>query len=106
VFGPITEPGAYEDSVLFTRGRLLGSVEHVPKALVRYRQGGHSRGDDSVAWRLRRTEVAEAVLRQRQKDIDTFARWLSAEIDAELAETGAQLTRLRNRLAGATDPVR
>ena len=102
VFGPITEPGAYEDAVLFTRGRLLGQVDHVPRALVRYRQGGHSRGDESLEWRLRRTEVMEAVLRQRRRDVETFARWLTAEVDAELGETADRMARLRNRLQSGT----
>ncbi|MGI1663933.1 glycosyltransferase [Palleronia sp. KMU-117] len=106
VFGPIVETGAYEDSVLYGRARLLGQVDHVPLALVKYRQGGHSRGDESLEWRLRRAEVSQAVLRQRRRDIDRFARWITAEVDDELSSIETRLARLREKIvreAGASD---
>ena len=44
----------------------------------------------------------EAVLRQRRRDVETFARWLTAEVDAELGETADRMARLRNRLQSGT----
>lgn len=98
VFGPITEPGAYEDAVLFSRAFLLGRIEHVAHPLVQYRQGGQSRGEDSLERRIHKKEVAEAVMRQRKKDVLAFSDWLAGEIDEEQTAIRDRLAHMRGRL--------
>jgi hypothetical protein len=66
LFGPITETGIYEDSVLLFRARLIGEVSYIDDRLVRYRRGvgltaGKADGEKEF-------ETSLAVLRQRLAD--------------------------------------
>jgi glycosyltransferase involved in cell wall biosynthesis len=67
LFGPITETGIYEDSVLLFRARLIGDVSYIDDRLVRYRRGlglTAGKGADSE----KEFETSLAVLRQRLAD--------------------------------------
>ena len=97
VFGPITEALAYEDAVFFSRASLLDAIEHVPLSLVKYRKGGHSRGEHSLEFRIRSKEVAAAVMRQRKKDVASFANWLTSRIDEEHTAIETRLTQMKKR---------
>ena len=99
IFGPITEAAAYEDQVIYFRARLAGRVAHVPKPLVKYRQGGMSRGDGGPAWKLKKTEVALATMRQRLADLATFEARARGLISAEETSLTAMRDRLTRRIA-------
>jgi glycosyltransferase involved in cell wall biosynthesis len=67
LFGPITETGIYEDSVLLFRARLIGDVSYIDDRLVRYRRGvGLTAG--KAADSEKEFETSLAVLRQRLAD--------------------------------------
>jgi glycosyltransferase involved in cell wall biosynthesis len=67
IFGPIADPGIYEDSVLLFRARLIGGVSYIDDRLVRYRRGqGLTAGKG--ADHEKEFETSLAVLRQRLAD--------------------------------------
>jgi glycosyltransferase involved in cell wall biosynthesis len=99
LFGPITETGIFEDSVLLFRARLIGEVSYIDERLVRYRRGQGltaGKGED----REKEFETSLAVLRQRLADcrsgaphegkvIRTLERKLGIRADRGQGSTGA-----------------
>jgi glycosyltransferase involved in cell wall biosynthesis len=67
LFGPITETGIYEDSVLLFRARLIGDVSYIDDRLVRYRRGLGLTAGKGVD-KEKEFETSLAVLRQRLAD--------------------------------------
>lgn len=99
VFGPITEPGLFEDRVLYFRARLLGAVAYVEDRLLRYRRGtglSFDRGEGAALTR-RNIEIDLATLRQRRRDclcVAPDAADVLGALDRKIAKREAQLASL------------
>lgn len=103
LFGPITEPGTYEDAVFYFRAKLAGRFLHVPEPLVKYQTGGGiswQRGNDERSQRLKKFRLRIATWKQRRKDLRTFCDHVERMLlDAEAA-TLPSVARLERLVEG------
>ncbi|MBI1494979.1 glycosyltransferase family 2 protein [Halocynthiibacter styelae] len=102
LYGPITEPGTYEDAVFYFRAKLAGRFLHVPEPLVTYQKGGMSwqRAADERLARLKKFRLRVATWKQRRKDLRTFCHHVENKLmDAEAA-TLPSIERLERLVEG------
>lgn len=103
VFGPITEPGVFEDRVLYFRARLLGDVGYVNDRLVRYRRGSglsFDRGEGDALTR-RNFQIDLATLRQRLQD----CRHVAPEKADVIAALQRKIRKRERQLAEMAEPA-
>lgn len=99
IYGPITEPGTYEDAVFYFRAKLAGRFRHVPEALVKYRRGGISwQQHDPRTNRLKKARLRVATWRQRRKDLQTYATYIDTFLQAEEENARPMIERLERLL--------
>ncbi|MFV0411188.1 MAG: glycosyltransferase [Paracoccus sp. (in: a-proteobacteria)] len=102
-FGPITEPLAYEDLILYYRARLFDSVIHIPRPLVRYRRGGVTGpGKKSEEMKLKRKRTHAAVLRQRRADLARYTEIFSERFDQKSVALDQTADRTAAKISSAS----
>lgn len=95
-FGPITEPGTYEDLILGFRAALLDGLAYVNEPLVRYRVGSgittRARSTvlrDRLAWHRQWLARDVATMRQRVRDCAVVGATALAELPRRRGEVAA-----------------